>query len=85
MNKDFIIEAAELLEEISVKDQSPSLCLMEQRRLLESIYKNLLADSGLSFNGLFARMQYFHDNNDTPRQIVNSVNSLRILANKAVH
>lgn len=85
MNKDFIIEAAELLEEIAAKDQSPSHSLMEQRRLLESIYKNLLADSGLSFNGLFARMQYFHDNNDTPREIVSSVNSLRILANKAVH
>ena len=85
MNKDFILEAAESLEEISKKDQSASFSLMQQRRLLESIYKNLLADSGLSFSGLFPRMQYYHDNNDTPRDIVDSLNSLRILANKAVH
>ncbi len=85
MNKDFILEAAESLEEISKKDQSASFSLMQQRRLLESIYKNLLADSGLSFSGLFPRMQYYHDNYDTPRDIVDSLNSLRILANKAVH
>ncbi|MDD3103320.1 MAG: AAA domain-containing protein [Candidatus Cloacimonetes bacterium] len=76
--------AEKLLSTLQSED-SDSSRLISQRQLLEQIYKELLADVQQSFNGLFARMQYYHDLNKTPRQIVGQVNVLRIVANKAAH
>lgn len=39
----------------------------------------------MSFSGLFARMQYFHGEHDSPKHLVTDLNTLRILANQAVH
>lgn len=59
--------------------------LTQLRRLVEGVYKDLSADSGLSFSGLFARMQYVHETLQAPSEIVAQLNRLRVLANKAVH
>ncbi len=76
---------AEKLLSILKNEDSYSSKLISQRQLLEQIYKGLLADVQQSFNGLFARMQYYHDQNQTPQQIVGQINMLRIVANRAAH
>lgn len=59
--------------------------LLQVRQLLEGVYKKLASDSGLSFSGLFARMQYSHEKLEAPREISAQLNQLRILCNKAAH
>ncbi|MDD3563429.1 MAG: AAA domain-containing protein [Candidatus Cloacimonetes bacterium] len=76
--------AEKLLSILTLEDEDKPK-LISQRQLVEQIYKGLLADEQLSFSNLFAQMQYFHDQNKTPQQIVGQINTLRILANKAVH
>ena len=61
---------AEKLLSILKNEDSYSSKLISQRQLLEQIYKGLLADVQQSFNGLFARMQYYHDQNQTDRKSV---------------
>ena len=51
--------------------------LTQLRRLVEGVYKDLSADSGLSFSGLFARMQYVHETLQAPSEIVAQLNRLR--------
>lgn len=78
-------ELADKLVQILSPEAGESALLIFQRKLLEQIYKELLADVPIVFNGLFARMQYFHDNYDTPPELVRQLNVLRVLANKAAH
>ncbi|HCX59372.1 MAG TPA: hypothetical protein DG355_01785, partial [Candidatus Cloacimonas sp.] len=85
IDKDKALELAERLLKILSPEGGDSALLVFQRKLLEHIYKELLADVPLVFNGLFARMQYFHDNNDIPAELVRRLNTLRILCNKAAH
>lgn len=85
IDKDKALELAERLLNILSPEGGDSALLVFQRKLLEHIYKELLADVPLVFNGLFARMQYFHDNNDIPAELVRRLNTLRILCNKAAH
>ncbi|MCB5271153.1 MAG: AAA domain-containing protein [Candidatus Cloacimonetes bacterium] len=75
----------EQLLSILTSEDKDSSKLISQRQLLEQIYKGLLADAQQSFSGLFAQMQYYHDQNQTPQQIVGQINALRILANKVTH
>lgn len=79
------LELAEKLLDILKSEDSEGAKLIQQRQLLEQIYKTLLADVTQSFNGLFARIQYYHDSHETPEDIVYQVNALRIMANKAAH
>ena len=83
--QDKAIELAEKLLKILSPEGGESALLVFERKLLEQIYKELLADVPLVFNGLFARMQYFHDNFETPPELVRQLNSLRMLANRAAH
>jgi len=78
-------ELAEELLKILSSEDSESSKLVRERQLLEQIYKELLADVSQSFNGLFARTQYYHDAHQTPEDIVCQVNALRVMANKAAH
>jgi DNA replication ATP-dependent helicase Dna2 len=78
-------ELAEKLLSLLSPQAGEGALLVYQRKLLEQIYKELLADVPLVFNGLFARMQYFHDNYGTPAELVRQLNILRVLANKAAH
>jgi DNA replication ATP-dependent helicase Dna2 len=78
-------ELAEKLVQILSPEAGESALLIFQRKLLEQIYKELLTDVPMVFNGLFARMQYFHDNFETPPDLVRQLNVLRVMANKAAH
>ncbi len=78
-------DLAQRLLEILSTEQSVGTILIFERQILEEIYKELLCDVPQSFNGLFARMQYYHDTSPLPEQIVDQTNKLRILANKAAH
>ncbi len=78
-------EYADKLLDALASEEKPQTILIRQRQILEQIYKELLADTQQSFNGLFARMQYYHDSQDSPPEIVSQVNRLRLMANKAAH
>lgn len=75
----------ERLGEIIAATADPGTKLLQLRQLLESIYKQLSSDSGISFSGLFARMQYVHAQTNPPQELVNQLNQLRILCNKVAH
>ncbi|MDD2506834.1 MAG: AAA domain-containing protein [Candidatus Cloacimonetes bacterium] len=85
IDKEKALELAERLHNILSPEGGEGALLVFQRKLLEHIYKELLMNVPLVFNGLFARMQYFHDNNDVPAELVRRLNTLRILANRAAH
>ncbi|HPF09313.1 MAG TPA: hypothetical protein PL020_06230, partial [Candidatus Cloacimonadota bacterium] len=78
-------EVASQLIEILQAQQTENLVLIQERQLLEQSYKYLTADSAVSFNGLFARMQYYNDVSAMPENLVGQLNSLRILCNKVAH
>ncbi len=59
--------------------------LLLLRQVLEAIYKTLSEDSRISFNGLFARMQYVNEAISLPGEIAAQLHSLRILCNNAAH
>ncbi|MBW6514120.1 MAG: ATP-dependent helicase [Candidatus Syntrophosphaera sp.] len=59
--------------------------LLLVRQFLEGIYRKLSEESKTSFGGLFARMQYVHNQLDPPPELVSQVNQLRILCNKVAH
>lgn len=73
------------LNELIASSSELNIKLSQLRRLVEGVYKDLSADSGLSFSGLFARMQYVHESLKAPSEILVQLNRLRVLANKAVH
>ncbi|MFA7543594.1 MAG: hypothetical protein WCY84_04395, partial [Candidatus Cloacimonadaceae bacterium] len=79
------LELLDSLAELLQQQSAAKLKLMQMRQILEQSYKELTADSGRSFGGLFARMQYYHDTFGVPEAIVHQVNSLRILCNRAAH
>lgn len=79
------MELADKLAQILSPEAGENALLIFQRKLLEQIYKELLMDVPVVFNGLFARMQYFHDNYETPPDLVRQLNVLRVMANKAAH
>jgi len=76
--------AARLLDLAQTEDTPPGK-LLKSRQLLEQLYKSLTEDAKLSFSGLFARMQYVHEQSGTPSELVTQANALRILANKIAH
>lgn len=78
-------EVASQLIEILQAQQTENLVLIQERQLLEQSYKYLTVDSAVSFNGLFARMQYYNDVSAMPENLVGQLNSLRILCNKVAH
>lgn len=78
-------ELAQQLLELQQTPQSDKLRLIQQRQILEQIYKELTADAPASFHGLFARMQYYHDLSGMPETLISQINSLRILCNKVAH
>lgn len=78
-------ELLDALAELLAQDITDKLKLLQMRQILEQSYKELTADSGRSFGGLFARMQYYHDSFGVPEAIVHQVNTLRILLNKVSH
>ena len=80
-----IVEAYSQLNELIASTQDPNDKLPQLRRLVEGIYKELSSDSGFSFSGLFARMQYVHETMEAPPEILVQLNRLRILGNKAAH
>ncbi len=55
------------------------------RGLLEEMYKELTRDAQVSANGLFARMQYYHDLVNIPAELSKQANLLRIYGNKVAH
>ena len=66
-------------------EDAEKLRLIQLRQILEQTYKDLTADVPMSFNGLFARMQYFHETHGTKEALVKQMNTLRILCNKVTH
>ena len=78
-------EFAGQLAELLQTQQSDKLLLFQERQILEQIYKELTKTAAASFHGLFARMQYYHDQEGTPEAIVHQLNTLRILCNKVAH
>jgi DNA replication ATP-dependent helicase Dna2 len=78
-------ELAQQLLELLQDESSEKLRLIQERQILEQIYKELTAGAAASFNGLFARMQYWHDAQGVPEALVQQLNSLRILCNKVAH
>jgi len=76
--------AARLLDLAQAEDTPPDK-LLKSRQLLEQLYKSLTDNVKLSFSGLFARMQYVHEQTSTPSDLVTQANVLRILANKIAH
>ena len=80
-----IVEAYSQLNELIASTQDPNDKQPQLRRLGEGIYKELSSDSGFSFSGLFARMQYVHETMEAPPEILVQLNRLRILGNKAAH
>ena len=59
--------------------------MLRLRKLTEQLYKYLTSDSRLSFNGLFARMQYANNEANISSQLATRANQLRILCNQIVH
>lgn len=78
-------DLAKKLLDILSTEQAASTILIFERQILEDIYRDLLIDVPQGFNGLFARMQYYHDLNPCPENIVDQLNKLRMIANKAAH
>lgn len=78
-------ELASGLRDIISSQESVKNRILLIRPLLESYYKILSRDCGISFSGLFARMQYIHDAAEFPHDLVKQSNLLRILCNKAAH
>lgn len=79
--RELAIRLLELLQSTACE----KLRLIQERQILEQIYKEFTADLPVSFHGLFARMQYYHDAEGIPEAIVQQVNTLRILCNKVTH
>lgn len=80
-----ITQAYARLRELIVDPAEPKNKLVLVRQLLEGVYKKLSADSGVSFSGLFARMQYAHEKHEAPAELSAQLNQLRIICNKAAH
>jgi DNA replication ATP-dependent helicase Dna2 len=75
----------ERLRELIASGEGYKVLLIQLRQLAEVIYKKLSEDSRISFNGLFARMQYVHERLNVPHGLDTQVQKLRILCNKAAH
>lgn len=76
---------AHRLWELSSGGESPKARILLIRGLLEELYKALTQDARVSASGLFARMQYLHDQVSLPDQLCKQANLLRILCNQTAH
>lgn len=73
-----------VLESMQSSEQNDKQ-LVNLRITLESIYKKITEDVKISFNGLFSRMQYVHEQFNFEQKIVSQVNLMRLLCNKMLH
>lgn len=78
-------ELAERLYELSIADTNITDKMLKLRQLLEQIYKGITEATKISFNGLFARMQYANDSINLSHDLQSQSNQLRILCNKIAH
>ncbi|GAB1468172.1 AAA domain-containing protein [Candidatus Cloacimonadota bacterium] len=79
------IELCERLLELSTADSQIIDRMLKLRQALEQLYKSVTEDSKISFNGLFARMQYANDAANLSQDLQTSSNQLRMLCNKIAH
>lgn len=73
------------LQELCESQDSTKAKVLLIRSLLEELYKELTIDARVSANGLFACMQYLHDQIKLPTQLVTQANLLRIFGNTTAH
>ncbi|MDY0151889.1 MAG: AAA domain-containing protein [Candidatus Cloacimonas sp.] len=59
--------------------------MLKIRQIMEQLYKALTEDARISFNGLFARMQYVHQTDGLSPELQTQSNQLRLLCNKIAH
>lgn len=85
LDQTFCDELASGLKDIVSSQESVRNRILMIRPILESLYKNLSKDRGMSFSGLFSRMQYIHDTEEYPHDLVKQANLLRIMCNKVAH
>ncbi len=78
-------ELASRLYELLESDRSIPDRLLGCRQILELLYKSLTENVKISFNGLFARIQYVNESMQMPAELYTQANLLRILANKVAH
>ncbi|PKN72249.1 MAG: hypothetical protein CVU50_08165 [Candidatus Cloacimonetes bacterium HGW-Cloacimonetes-3] len=79
------IELADRLYELSSSDTNVTDRMLKLRQILEQLYKGITETTKISFNGLFARMQYANDSINLSHDLQSQSNQLRILCNKIAH
>lgn len=78
-------ELSSRLQELAATARPIADSLLGARQILELLYKSLTENEKISYNGLFARMQYVNDAMSLPSEMFTQGNLLRILANKVAH
>ncbi|MDD4310741.1 MAG: PD-(D/E)XK nuclease family protein, partial [Candidatus Cloacimonetes bacterium] len=78
-------ELAEKLLELTTQSSAISARMLKIRQIMEQLFKAVTEDVRLSFNGLFARMQYVSNIAGMDAGLQMQANKLRILCNEIAH
>lgn len=78
-------EFAVRLLELSASESPVADRMIKIRQLMEQLYKALTIDAKISFNGLFARMQYVNNPAGMSPELQMQCNKLRLLCNGIAH
>jgi hypothetical protein len=85
LNSNKATELAERLFELSKAESTITDRMLKLRQVLEQLYKSVTECTKISFNGLFARMQYANDYANMCQSLQTQSNQLRMLCNRIAH